>query len=157
MPVPTRVTFGPHQIELRSDALGELRDSNALLYSAERLRERLAEDGYLLLRGLHEPRLVESARRQMLERLDVGGALARGFPLDDARIAEGNRGAFSGGKNELTSCHSYRELVRGPRTMEFFSFLRGGDAIAFDYEWLRVVGTGGRTGAHFDIVYMGRG
>ena len=157
MPPPTRVTFGPHEMDLPGDALGELRDSSSLLCSAEALRERLAEDGYLLLRGLYEPRLVESARRQMLERLDAGGALDRSCLLDEARTAEGNNGAFRGGKNELTSCHSYRELVRGPRTLKFFSFLRGGDAIAFDYEWLRVVGTGGRTGAHFDIVYMGRG
>jgi hypothetical protein len=154
---PTRVKFGPHEMEVPGDSLGELRDSNALLQNAERLRDRLVEDGYLLLRGLHERSLVASARQQILERLDAGGALDQGFPLYDGRIAEGRSGAFRGGKNELTSCASYRELVRGRRTMEFFSFLRGGNAIAFDYEWLRVVGTGGCTGAHFDIVYMGRG
>src|SRR5258708_13374508 len=134
MPPPTRVTFGPHEMDLPGDALGELRDSSSLLCSAEALRERLAEDGYLLLRGLHEPRLVESARRQMLERLDAGGALDRSCLLDEARTAEGNNGAFRGGKNELTSCHSYLALVRGPRTLKFFSFFRAGHAIAFDYE-----------------------
>jgi ectoine hydroxylase-related dioxygenase (phytanoyl-CoA dioxygenase family) len=152
-----RVIFGPHDIELPSEALGELRDSTALLANADSLRDRLAEDGYLLLRGLHDRALVKEARRQILERLDATGALDRRFPLDEARIAEGRHSIFRGGKNELTSCPAYRELVRGSRTLDVFSMLRGGPAVAFDYEWLRVVGTGDRTGAHFDIVYMGRG
>ena len=29
--------------------------------------------------------------------------------------------------------------------------------MTYDYKWLRVVGPGNFTGAHYDIVYMGRG
>jgi hypothetical protein len=144
-------------MEVPSETLGELRDSSDVLERVDALRERLVEDGYLLLRGVHDPTLVKEARRQILERLDAGGALDRRAVRDEAKIAEGKHGSFRGGKNDLTGCPAYRELVRGKRTLEFFSWLRGGPAIAFDYEWLRVVGTGDRTGAHFDVVYMGRG
>jgi hypothetical protein len=153
----TQVVFGPHELQVPSETLGELRDSTALLGDAGALRNRLAEDGYLLLRELHDRDLVMEGRRQILERLAAGGALDRGFPLDEARIAAGRHGAFRGGKNELTRCPAYRDLIHGKRTLDFFSSLRDGPAIAFDYEWLRVVGTGDQTGAHFDIVYMGRG
>jgi hypothetical protein len=43
----------------------ELRASNDLLDDADALRRRLAEDGYLLLRGVHDPAEVLAARQDI--------------------------------------------------------------------------------------------
>jgi ectoine hydroxylase-related dioxygenase (phytanoyl-CoA dioxygenase family) len=48
-------------------------------------------------------------------------------------------------------------LVSGSRILSFFDRLLGGPSITYDYKWPRAVGRGGNTGAHYDIVYMGRG
>jgi ectoine hydroxylase-related dioxygenase (phytanoyl-CoA dioxygenase family) len=41
--------------------------------------------------------------------------------------------------------------------MGFFDRFLGGESMTYDYRWLRVVGPGSNTGAHYDVVYMGRG
>ena len=41
--------------------------------------------------------------------------------------------------------------------MGFFARYYEADVRTYDYKWLRVVGPGGFTGAHYDVVYMGRG
>jgi ectoine hydroxylase-related dioxygenase (phytanoyl-CoA dioxygenase family) len=48
-------------------------------------------------------------------------------------------------------------LVESPEIMGFFEGYLGGPVLTYDYKWLRAVGPGGNTGAHYDIVYMGRG
>jgi hypothetical protein len=52
---------------------------------------------------------------------------------------------------------AYLDVVDAPETMDFFSRFLGGPSLTFDYKWLRAVATGGFTGAHYDVVYMGRG
>jgi ectoine hydroxylase-related dioxygenase (phytanoyl-CoA dioxygenase family) len=41
--------------------------------------------------------------------------------------------------------------------MQFLSDFLGAPALTFDYKWLRTHRTGDFVGAHYDIVYMGRG
>ena len=49
--------------------IGELTDSTALLATPDRLSSRLAEDGYLLLRGVLDVGEVMAARRAVFTRL----------------------------------------------------------------------------------------
>lgn len=152
-----QVVFANRTLSVPGPELGLLRDSGALRDDAPALRARLDEDGYLFIRGLHDRSLVLDARRQMLTKLAAAGALDPTAPLMEGRIAAGNRGGFHGGLNELTACPAYQELIRGKRCLRFFDFLRGGPTMTYDYQWLRVIGKGDCTGAHLDVIYMGRG
>ena len=147
---------GTRQMELHKDIF-LLRDSNDIFDDVEALRERMKEDGYLLIRGLHDKNLVLETRRQMLEKLAEHGALDPNFPLMDAVINTNQRGKFFGGTNQLTTRPAFQELVKSERLMGFFGRFLGGPALTFDFKWLRVVANGDHTGAHYDVVYMGRG
>ena len=49
------------------------------------------------------------------------------------------------------------DVVNSPGVLDFFGRLLGGAAMTYDYKWPRAVARGGNTGAHYDVVYMGRG
>ena len=149
--------FGKRTLTLGGRYLGTLTDSTELMRDPGALRERMREDGYLLLRGLHDPQAVRAARASILEKLDANGQLDRGQPRDAAVAVEGGRGAFLGGSKEVTRTPEFLGLVESPRLMAFFEGFLEGPPATFDYKWLRVVGPDGFTGAHYDIVYMGRG
>jgi hypothetical protein len=153
----TTVRFGHKDLAIPGPELGLLSDSNALLSDAAGLRRRLREDGYLFIRGLHDPSLVREAQRQMLMQLAAQGVLDPKSPLMDGRTKPEFKGAFKGGHNEFTACPAYQELIRGKRCLDFFSYLRGGRAMTYDYQWLRIITPSKGTPAHFDVVYMGRG
>jgi hypothetical protein len=152
-----RVTMAKKELELGGRYLDWLRESNDLLDDLPALRARLQEDGYLLIRGLHDPAHVRAAREHILSKLDANGQIDRSRPLDDALPAAGARGAFLGGSKEVTRARPFLDLVESPEVMGFFLRLFATDAATYDYKWLRVVGPGQFTGAHYDIVYMGRG
>ena len=58
--------MGKREMELPGRYLGELREANAILSDVEALRGQMAEEGYLLIRGLFERERVLEARRQLL-------------------------------------------------------------------------------------------
>lgn len=149
--------MGKHELELDGKYLGWLRESNDILSDPVALRTRLEEEGYLLLRGLHDPEKVLAARKAILENLDANGQIDRRYPLMDGVVAEGARGAFLGGSKALTRSLAFLNLVESAEIMGFFAQFLQGDVLTFDYKWLRVVGPGDFTGAHYDVVYMGRG
>ena len=47
-----RIRIGYRNVEFPSEEIGELRDSNAILGDSLTLHDRMAEDSYLLIRGL---------------------------------------------------------------------------------------------------------
>ena len=59
--------MGKREMPLPSRYLGELQEANELLSDVAALRERMSEDGYLLIRGLFDRERVLEARRQILE------------------------------------------------------------------------------------------
>jgi hypothetical protein len=152
-----KLAMAKREMELGGPYLGQLREATDLLGDPAALRGRLEEDGYLLIRGLQDPEKVLAARRGILERLDANGQVDRSFPLMEAVAAEGGRGAFLGGSKEVTRSRTFLDLVESPEVMGFFERFFEAPVLTFDYKWLRVVGPGGFTGAHYDIVYMGRG
>lgn len=151
--------MGDRELEMGSKYLTELRSSNDILEDAEALRRRLQEDGYLLIRGFHERETVLQARREFLRNLAEQGKLDPSAPLEEGVIGEGNKGGMWGksGFDLEKEFPSFINVVNNPRVFAFFERLLGGPAITFDYKWPRAVGHGGNTGAHYDIVYMGRG
>ncbi len=96
--VSRTLRFAERDLEFGGPYLGEMRDANALLDDPAALRARMAEDGYLLLRGVHDPTLVLEARLQMAECLAGDGLLdPAAAPMDLVPRPE-NHGGFFGGE-----------------------------------------------------------
>lgn len=146
---------GNRELELGGPHLTELRDSNHILHDFDALKNRIAEDGYLLLRGFHDREQVLKARRSILEKMDKMGKLDRDTLLEDGVMADGSKTIFMGGTNE--DLPELLNVLNGNHIMGFFDKLLGKKSLTYHYKWLRAVGRGDFTGAHYDIVYMGRG
>ncbi|NJN83638.1 MAG: phytanoyl-CoA dioxygenase, partial [Caldilineaceae bacterium] len=70
-----QVRFGYRDVIYPSQEMGELRDSRDLLDDVVGLRARMAEEGYLLLRGLIDREKVLTARRTVMEHIAAQDAL----------------------------------------------------------------------------------
>ncbi|MCR2823059.1 phytanoyl-CoA dioxygenase family protein [Lederbergia panacisoli] len=151
--------MGKHELEMGSKYLTNLRDSNDILDQTDKLRKRMEEEGYLLFRGFHDREKVLAARRNILEKLQLEGKLADGEPIDEGIIGPQNKGGFygGGGLDFALEFPDLLELVNSPKVMSFFNDFLEGTATTYNYKWPRAVGREGFTGAHYDIVYMGRG
>jgi len=85
------VRFGERRLEIGGPYLGaDLRESNDLLDDPSSLRVRLDQEGYLLLRGLQDPKKVSAARLAILERLAEEGLLDPASPVADGVIRRGS-------------------------------------------------------------------
>ena len=79
-----------------SRVAGPFRVSNDILDDPAALRERIADEGYLFLRGLQDKDKLRALRRDMLEVMMAGGWLVAGTDPSDgiasieARCAEGD-------------------------------------------------------------------
>ena len=154
-----KVAFGNRELELGGPHLGELRNSTALMGDVEALRRRMDEDGYLLLRGLHDRQTVLAARRRILQFMsDEGDAVdvSRG-DLMEGRINPAGRCPNMMGRKGVTHTPEVLAVVEGDPIMRFFDDFLEEPALTFSYKWLRAVGQGNFTGSHYDVVYMGRG
>ena len=149
--------MGEAELRLGGKYLGLVRDANDLLDDPDAMHARMGEDGYLLIRGLQDSSNVKEARRVVLEELARNDQLDRTRPLDDGVVAEGKRGCFLGGSKQVTHAKEILNLVDSPEIMNFFELFLKGPVLTFDYKWLRAVGPGDSTSAHYDVVYMGRG
>ena len=152
-----KLNMGKRELELGGKHLGHLREANELMGDADALRARMQEDGYLLIRRLHDPNKVKATRRMLINNLDSNGQIDRSHPIDEAWIATGARGSFMGGAKAVTHSPEFLGLAESPELMQFFSEFLNGPSLTYNYKWPRVVGKGDFTGAHYDVVYMGRG
>lgn len=150
-----KVIIGQQELEMGGKYLTELRSANDILDEMDALRNRMKEDGYLLIRGFHDRDKVLKAKRDILEKMQQHGILAEGTDMEDGIIGAENKGMMFGGTN--TDLPSFLEVVNSPKAMNFFDQFFGGPSITYDYKWLRAIPKGENTGAHYDIVYMGRG
>lgn len=150
------VRFGPRDIQFPSTELGVLRDANDLLDDAAALRDRMAEDGYLLLRQMIAPEAVAGARKAILQHMDEQQALRPGMPVLEGVMRAGKTVPMLGRKG-ITHAPPVRNVFEHRALFDFYSRYFDEPATTFDYKWLRGVGNEEYTGAHFDVVYMGRG
>jgi ectoine hydroxylase-related dioxygenase (phytanoyl-CoA dioxygenase family) len=146
---------GNRELELGGPHLTELRSSNEIMHDVKALRDRIEEDGYLLIRGFHHRENVLKARTSVLEKMDQMGKLNRDTLLEEGIIADGSKSIFMGGTNE--GLPALLNVLNGDHIMHFFDEFLGEQSLTYHYKWLRAVGKGDFTGAHYDIVYMGRG
>jgi hypothetical protein len=150
-----KVKVGSRELEMDGKQLTELKSSNDILHDIQALRDRMEEDGYLLIRGFHDRDKVLQARTGILEKMDRMGKLDRDTQLEDGVMADGSKTIFFGGTNE--DLPALLNVLNGEHIMSFFDAFLGEQSLTYHYKWLRAVGKGDFTGAHYDIVYMGRG
>ena len=73
-----KLPFLHQEVEVSTD----LRDSNDILDNPNALKERIAVDGYLLIRGLHDKDAVLTARKRILEKTRSERHACTRHPID---------------------------------------------------------------------------
>ena len=154
LPRNSEITSLGIRLDTNPNAFGELRESRVDVDDMDTLRQRLTDEGYLLLRGLLEPRQVKEAQAQALESL-VRRGLVSAAP-DHAAVphASVSKSGFEPADSLLTLV---RQLAFSERMMGFYARFLNAEVRALDYLWMRCMAPGQATGPHCDIVYMGRG
>ena len=153
-----RINFGKCKVELGGKYLAaQLRDCSTILDDVEALRSGLQEDGYLLIRGFHDRELVLKARHAILEYLARFDCIDEGADLMNGVIKTGTKAPRLTGQKVMTHSDPVLAVLENERVFDFFATLFGKRSVTFDYKWLRAVGRTQFTGAHYDVVYMGRG
>ena len=148
---------GTRDLELGGSDLIELDDATADRNDPAALHRRLDRDGYLLLRGLQDRDAVLAARREMVATLrESGAADPSGGPLDCRPNPQATK-PQGGLDARLAAGPAFRAVVESERIRRFMMSIYGDEALTFDFKWMRVVSPGAFTGAHYDVVYMGRG
>lgn len=171
-------------METEDASVGELRDSTDILDDVDALRNRMEQDGYLLLRGFHRRKDVMAARAEVVSRLDALGFLKPGtdpmdaigytkqeanqrharmkelateadVPEEDVRILN-QSAAFM--PDELANDNPPLDrILYGPEMLGFFARFLGEPAKHYDFTWFRSIPPGSHGAApHTDVIFMGR-
>ncbi|MEM8902598.1 MAG: phytanoyl-CoA dioxygenase family protein [Actinomycetota bacterium] len=151
------VRFGSVTTSWPSEQLGELTDSTDLLHDVAALRDRFAVDGHLLLRAVIPREVVLGARARVARVLDDAGALAPGSDPLRLEIGAGESDVPLLGHRPVTHHPDVLAALEDDGLSDVVARLLGEEVVTFDFTWLRTVGTEQMTGAHMDVVYMGRG
>ena len=146
------------KLDVSADKLGYLRDANELLGDPGMLRQRMADDGYLLLRGLLNHDEVLAARRNTLEQLAEQEQLDPKAPVMDG-VPRSGASLFFQPELAQKNNQPLQKLLYAEdgELMRFFRHFLGGPTRHFDFTWLRCISPGRGTPAHCDVVFMGRG
>ena len=152
-----QVRFGKCDYDFPSAELRELRESNDILDDAVALRARMAEDGYLLIRGLIDRDKVLAARSRILQHMDEQGTLSPDQPVLEGVMPRGGKQAHVIGKRGVSHDAEVRGVLESDELFNFWQRYYGEPVRTFDYKWLRAVANEEFTGCHYDVVYMGRG
>jgi Aspartyl/Asparaginyl beta-hydroxylase/Phytanoyl-CoA dioxygenase (PhyH)/L-proline 3-hydroxylase, C-terminal len=157
----TVLSAGGVPVASGDDPVGQMRSSNGLLGDDDALRARMADDGYLLLRGFLDRDAVLAARREILTKF----AIVDEIDAIDHDVMDGIRSRHSAIDKvnlfalteSLRSGMAYGNVVEAPRLMSFFSSFLGGPVRSFDFRWPRLMRPGDYTGIHCDGPYITRG
>eukprot|EP00753_Platysulcus_tardus_P007624 PLAT15311.1.p1 GENE.PLAT15311.1~~PLAT15311.1.p1 ORF type:complete len:272 (-),score=71.32 PLAT15311.1:61-876(-) len=136
--------------------VGELEDCSPLLAAGDfaALRARLAEDGALLLRGVHDREAVLRARLDVVAWLRRGGKLAESSDETEARIGDGQKGTLLTGCRPVTHTESMLAVLEGAALRSVCEGLFGEEATTLDTKWMRVMGRDEATSAHSDAYFF---
>jgi ectoine hydroxylase-related dioxygenase (phytanoyl-CoA dioxygenase family) len=145
---------------IEAQQVGALHDSSDLRGDRARLRARLAEDGYVFLRGALDRDEVLAARREVLGRLaevvEIAEPAETALPTGSSRRAalHPDLGRFW---RSVSEGSAVRRAVHGPHARAVATHILGGTVAPFDFIWLRAMIAGRASPLHFDHVYMNRG
>lgn len=142
------------------ELLGEIVDSTALLEHPLKLRERLAEAGYVLLRGVVDRQTVLAAREEVFQRLAEVGEIEHP-PVDGIATGHSRRRELVGDLGDfwrsVCTGPALRAATHGPQMQEVMSLLLGEPVQSHDYMFLRPGRPGLSTRLHYDLPFFARG
>jgi hypothetical protein len=136
--------------------LGPEHDATADLGDPAALRRRLDVLGFLWIRGLVPAEAIAAARAHILDHLAAAGALAEGSPRAAGVPRPGVRMPNLMGR-PVSRDPAVLGALEHPRVAALMRACCGGPVTTWPFKWLRAVPPGEGTGAHLDMVYMGRG
>lgn len=125
--------------------------------------EQLEQDGYLLLRELHDPDTVEAARLEVLTRLSEVGEVSQPIDHGVASNTSRRRDIYPGTADlaafwrSVSDGEAVRRVINGSRIIAAMSRLFGEPASHFSFAWLRTMTAGRASPLHIDHPYMNRG
>ena len=151
------IRFGYRNVKFPSGEMGMLEDSGHLLDDVAALKERMARDGFLLLRGLIGREKVLQARQTIMTHMEAKQALTPNTPILEGVMPKGGRTVQMMGRKGIATDPAVMNVVEADELFRFFERFFGEPALTFNYKWLRAVGNEAYTGAHMDTVYMGQG
>ena len=143
-----------------SHRFGPLNERTDPIKDGESLRAALANDGYLLLRGVLDPRDVLAAREEVFSRLvevgEIDTPAIEAIPTGASRRAElfPDLGAFW---QSVCEDPALRRVTHAGQMIEIMERILDGPVRPFDFLWLRAMAPGRASAFHFDHVYMNRG
>jgi hypothetical protein len=155
IPDGTKVRMSKKEL-IFGDTIVMARESNDILADTEALRQRIEEDGYLIIRNFHKRDDVMKGRKDIVDYMESQGVLAPGSTLENAIIGPQNRSTRFR-DNVVKTWSDFLNIVEGKNTMDFFGRFLGDPALSLDHKWVRAVSTGRNASMHCDIVYMGAG
>ncbi|MCX5661207.1 MAG: phytanoyl-CoA dioxygenase family protein [Planctomycetota bacterium] len=153
-----KVPFGAREFEIGGQYLDvKLRDSNALMDDVPAMHARFAEDGYLLFRNLIDRAAVLEGRQAIVTEMAAQGTLKPGTDPMEAIPQPGASYANLMGRKPITHQPAVRNVLENKNLFGILEKYFQQPVLTYDYKWLRAVRPPDNTGAHFDVVYMGRG
>ena len=149
-----------HGQSVPSDILGEFRDSTSLMADSEALQTRMAEDGYVFLRGVVGASAIAMARHEVFSRLADVSEIAEP-PVDgiftgrsDRAERYPDRGKFW---QSVSEGPALRRVTHGPEIHYVLETLFGEPARGYDFIFLRPGVVGRFTFLHYDLPFFSRG
>lgn len=156
--IPDGVTVTMNDRKLVFGAtIDQMRDADDIRHDRSALQARLNEDGYLLFRGFHDRAQIATARREIMDYMAEENMLRLNTPVEEGRIGADNRSTIFRHQIIHDRFPTFLEVVNSDRILSFFEHYLGGGILSLDHKWLRAVGHGVHTNAHYDVVYMGKG
>jgi hypothetical protein len=152
------LVFGQETFTFGKDVV-ELADSSGLARAEDfdGLRAKIAEEGYLFLRGFHPREVADAARWFVLETIRDQGGLDPSTDWREGIANERNTNYAFFRETAVAHAPPILDAVNGPHTISFYTQLLGGPVDTFDKRWLRAMAYGGNNSFHYDSAYVGRG
>lgn len=142
------------------DVLGPLRDSTDVADDPNELQRRMADDGYLLLRGVVDQTDILAARAEVFARLADVGEIQQP-PLDGLSTGTSRRRESVSNLDDFWRSVNLGEALRrvshGIQTTALMTTILGEPARPHDFMFLRPGPVGRSTHLHYDLPFFARG
>ena len=149
--------IGETDIEIGSKYLNLYLDENNYEEDQKKLINKLKENGYLLIKGLHDKQEISSIRKKIISILTKDDIFDSGKNEITGNLKEGIIKTSTVRGNEKIKIPELDILYSRNKFTSFFEKILGGEIISPEFKWLRTVGKGSSSKTHCDSVYMGRG
>lgn len=146
-------------VEITPPFVGELRDSSECRSSPGALRERLSEDGYLLLRSMVPSDHVLAAREEVLTHLagvdEIAHPAIEGIVTGRSRRLETvpDPGLFW---KSVSEGAALRRVTHGPAVIQLMASVFGEPVVGHDFVYVRPAAPGRALDVHYDYPFFTR-